>query len=79
MQLGNALLGKDLNSPAIEIHFPSSQILFEKETIICITGADFLPAINDQIIPLDHPIAVSKKAFSNLKNCRQEQDVIYQS
>jgi len=62
MQLANSLLGKDLNSPVFEIHFPASQILFEKETIICITGADFLPTINAQPIPLDHPVAVSKKS-----------------
>jgi antagonist of KipI len=63
MQLANSLLGKDLNSPVFEIHFPASQILFEKETIICITGADFLPTINTQAIPLDHPIAVAKKSI----------------
>jgi antagonist of KipI len=61
MQLANALLGKDLNAPVFELHFPSSQILFEKETIICISGADFLPTINDQAIPLHHPVAVSKR------------------
>ena len=36
MQLVNALLGKELDSPVLEIHFPASQILFEQETIICI-------------------------------------------
>jgi antagonist of KipI len=63
MQLANALLGKELNAPVIEIHFPASQILFEKETIICITGADFLPAINGQPIPLHHPIAINKRSI----------------
>ena len=63
MQLVNALLGKELDSPVLEIHFPASQILFEQETIICITGADFLPMINDQVIPLDRPIAVSGKSI----------------
>jgi len=61
-QLANALLGKELPAPLIEIHFPASQFLFEKETIICLTGADFLPTINDHPIPLDHPVAVNKKA-----------------
>jgi antagonist of KipI len=60
MQLANALLGKELNAAVIEIHFPSSQFLFEKETIICLTGAHFTPTINDQLIPLHHPVAVSK-------------------
>lgn len=59
-QLANALLGKNLSAPVIEIHFPASQFLFEKETVICITGADFLPSVNDQPIPLDHPVAVNK-------------------
>jgi antagonist of KipI len=63
MQLANALLGKELNSPVFEIHFPSSQILFEKESIICISGADFFPSINDQSIPLHHPVAVNKKSI----------------
>ena len=63
MQLANTLLGKDLNSPVFEIHFPASQFLFEKETIICITGGDFLPTINDHAIPLDRPVAVCKKSI----------------
>src|SRR5690349_13433470 len=63
MQLANALVGKSLNEPVLEIHFPSSQILFEKETIICITGADFFPTVNDHPIPLHHPIVVSKKSL----------------
>lgn len=60
-QLSNALLGKDLNAPVIEFHFPASQILFEKETVICICGADFSPVINEQPVPLHQPIAVNKK------------------
>ena len=58
-QLANSLLGKDLNSPVIEIHFPGPQLLFEKETIICITGADFTPCINKKNIAVNQPIAVN--------------------
>ena len=61
-QLANALLGKDLTDAVIEMHFPAAQILFEKETIICITGADLSPTINKKKIPLNQPIAVSKKS-----------------
>lgn len=60
-QLANALLGKELTAPLIEIHFPASQISFERETIICICGADFFPTINGAPIPLHHPIAVNKR------------------
>ncbi|MEJ7673143.1 MAG: hypothetical protein WKF59_10625 [Chitinophagaceae bacterium] len=59
-QLANSLLGKDLNSPVIEIHFPCPQLLFEKETIICITGAAFTPTINNKNVSLNQPIAVNK-------------------
>jgi antagonist of KipI len=63
MQLANALLGKKLIEPIIEIHFPSSQILFEKDTLFCITGADFYPSVNDKPVPLHHPIAASKNSL----------------
>ena len=59
-QLANALLGKGFNSPVIEIHFPAPIVLFQTETIICITGADFTPAINNKKIPVNHPIAINK-------------------
>ena len=56
----NALLGKELDLPVMEIHFPSSKILFKKATIICITGADFTPTINKKRIPINQPVAVNK-------------------
>lgn len=62
-QLGNALLGKDLNSPVIEMHFPAPKILFEQQTIICITGADFSPVIGPQKIPLSQPVIVNKNSL----------------
>ena len=69
-QLSNALLGKELSEPLIEIHFPASQILFEKEAIISITGADFSPYINDRAIPMDHPVAVNKDAVLRFEKPR---------
>ena len=59
-QLANALLGKELSDPVFEIHFPSSQFLFETTTIISICGADFSPTINDQPVPVHIPIAVNR-------------------
>ena len=58
-RLGNALLGKDLNAPVIEMHFPASQILFEERMIICLTGADLSARINGQRIPLSQPVAIN--------------------
>ena len=59
-QLANALLGKNLGAAVIEMHFPAAKILFDKETIICITGADFTPTINKKNIPLHQPVFVNK-------------------
>lgn len=61
-QLANALLGKDLKAPVIEMHFPAPQLKFEKSSIICLTGADFLPTINGKEIPINHPVVVEKNA-----------------
>jgi antagonist of KipI len=66
-QLSNALLGKELNAAVIEIHFPAPQILFQKETLICITGADFSPMIDPKKIPINRPIAINKNTVLQFK------------
>jgi antagonist of KipI len=58
--LANYILQNDLNSPVIEIHFPSSKIQFLDDTIICITGANFVPVLNEKSIALNRPILVHK-------------------
>lgn len=60
--LANALLGKELHSAVIEMHFPAAKIQFENPCIICITGANFSPTINNKPVPLHQPILVSKDA-----------------
>jgi antagonist of KipI len=59
-QLANALLGKEMDAPVIEMHFNASSIQFNKSTIICIAGADFSPVINKKIVALLQPVAVKK-------------------
>jgi len=58
--IANALLGKEMHLPVIEMHFPAATILFEKPCIICITGAHFSPTINNKTLPLHQPILISK-------------------
>lgn len=60
--IANFLVGNDTEEAVIELHFPASAVLFEKESIIAITGADFVPAINGEIIPLLHPVVVNKNS-----------------
>ena len=58
--LANALLGNDLPAPVLEIHFPASEILFESSALICITGADLSPVVNQKSIPVNQPVLVNK-------------------
>lgn len=62
-QLANALLGKALDTPVLELHFPAAQILFESPTVISICGADFTPLINNKPVPSHHPIAVNENSL----------------
>lgn len=60
--LANALLGKNLQAPVIELHFPAAQIYFRQPAVICLTGANFSPCLNGANAPLNQPIAVAKDA-----------------
>jgi antagonist of KipI len=62
-QLSNALLGKKLESPVIETHFPASTFVFQQVTIACITGANFSATINGQPIPLHQPFLVKENSL----------------
>lgn len=59
-QVANLLVGNDQHEAVIEIHFPGPQILFEQNTLIAITGADFSPMVNDEMIPRWQPVVVRK-------------------
>jgi antagonist of KipI len=45
-RLVNALLANDDAAAFLEMHFPAPEIIFERDAIIAIGGADFLPLIN---------------------------------
>ena len=62
-QVANMLIGNNADDAVIEMHFPSSTFLFEQETLIAITGANFSPAINGEDIPLSQPVIVSKNSI----------------
>ena len=58
--VANILVGNCNEEAVLEIHFPGPQILFEQNTLIAITGADFSPTVNDQVIPRWQPVVVRK-------------------
>ena len=59
-EVANLLVGNDKHEAVVEIHFPGPQILFEQNTLISITGADFSPMVNDESIPRWQPVVVRK-------------------
>src|ERR1700748_505610 len=59
-KVANLLVGNDQDEAVLEIHFPGPQILFEQNTLIAITGADFSPMVNDEHIPRWQPVVVRK-------------------
>jgi antagonist of KipI len=59
-QVANMLVGNQQQEAVIELHFPGAQILFEQNALICITGGDFTPTLNDERLPLWQPIVVRK-------------------
>lgn len=69
-QLSNAILGKDLSAPVIELHYPSASIQFQKKTIISITGADFTPLIEEKEVPLNRPIIVDDNCTLKFKKLK---------
>ncbi len=60
MQIANALLGNELNEAVLELHFPSAVILFTKPVMIALSGANHLPSINGEPVPLNQCIVVNK-------------------
>jgi len=64
-KLANLMLGNNENDAVLEITSGASSFEFLKETIICISGADFNSQLNDMNIINNHPVKV--KANSILK------------
>lgn len=64
-QLANTLLDNDLNNPVFELHFPTSVFEFNQSMWICISGANFVPVINEKSIALNTPIKVYPKDLLN--------------
>lgn len=66
--LANHLLGNNLNDAVLEITFGNAQFKFTKETLICISGADFNAKLNDTTIPLNKVVKVSENDMLSFSN-----------
>lgn len=65
--LANALLGRKSSSVVIEMSFPAPSILFERSTVICISGADFSAELEDETIPLNTPVFIAAGSILSFK------------
>ena len=59
-RLANYILGNSLNAPVFEIHFPASSFCFTRNYTICISGANFVPLLNEKSIAINTPIEVKQ-------------------
>ena len=59
-RLANYIVGNPLNAPIFEIHFPASSFCFTRNYIICISGANFVPVLNEKSIAINTPIEVKQ-------------------
>ena len=59
-RLANYIVGNPIHSPVFEIHFPASSFTFTKSYIICISGANFIPILNEKSIALNTLIEVKQ-------------------
>jgi antagonist of KipI len=65
--LANALLGKELTAPVIEMHLPAPTILFDQPCIICLSGGDFSATINDELLSLHQPYFINESNVLQFK------------
>ena len=70
-QVVNMLVGNDTTEAVIEMHFPAAAYLFQQETIIAVGGADFVPSINGEEIPLWHPVIISRNSILQFQNIKK--------
>ena len=59
-RLANFILGNPLSAPVFEIHFPASSFCFTRNYTICISGANFVPVLNEKSIAINTPIEVKQ-------------------
>lgn len=59
-ELANRILDNDPDSAVLEITLGNIKLLFEKQTYICLTGADFSPELNNTPIKMQSIATVRK-------------------
>jgi biotin-dependent carboxylase-like uncharacterized protein len=67
-QIANLIIDNPINNPVIEATLIGPTIKFEKSTVICITGSDFNPMLNENKISLYKAVEVRKGDILKINN-----------
>jgi antagonist of KipI len=59
-QLSNVIVGNPKDAPIFELHFPASSFIFKEDQTICISGANFVPVLNDKSVAMNTAMQVYK-------------------
>jgi antagonist of KipI len=60
MGIANMLAGNLRDAAVIELHYPASSFFFHEDCIAALSGADFCAMINDELVPVNTSILISK-------------------
>lgn len=65
--VSNYLVGNDDSSAVLEINYPAPEILFNKDALISLAGADFSASVDDLTMPLWSPFFIKKDSVLKFK------------
>lgn len=57
-RIANALVGNGADAAVVEMHFPAPHILFHRDAVVSITGAEMVPTLQGYEVPLWKPLIV---------------------
>jgi len=65
--VSNYLVGNDDSNTVIEINYPAAEILFEKDGVVSLAGADFTASVDDKPMPVWSPFIIRKDSVLKFK------------
>ena len=70
-RVANILVNNKKEEAVIELHFPSSEFIFEEPALITICGANFSPHVNGEEIPCYQPVLINKYSILQFYGLRR--------
>ena len=61
-------MGNDSKEAVLEVHFPAPQLLLVSYALIAVTGADLSATLNDELVPMWHPVVVRRIPYCIFPN-----------